>query len=97
MQQEIDEMYNGNVDAIVAGVQSENDYLIMNAILSGAQQGIKNGGFLAGIKKACDSESVLLGIPLKSVAEAAYCFLTEESYLGNDRIVTTLLENHFRL
>jgi len=95
MQKMIDEMYCGKTDAVIAGVSSDNEYLVMNAILSGARHKIRDERFLKGIDKARTSEVVLLGFPLKSVAEAAYYFLTEKVYVGTDPIVDVLLKNKF--
>lgn len=97
MQKKIDEMYNGNTDAIIAGVYSQNDYILMNAILSGAKLNIKEKNFIVGVEKARNNEIVLLGFPIKSVAEAAYCFLTDRKYNGNDSIVKTLIDNKFNI
>ena len=95
MQQKIDEMYSGNTEAIIAGVHSKNDYILMNAILSGAKLKIKDKDFIAGVEKARDSEIVLLGFPMKSVAEAAYHFLTDKKYNGGNPIVETLINSKF--
>ena len=97
MQQKINEMYNGNTEAIIAGVHSKNDYILMNAILSGAKLKINEEDFIAGVEKARSNEIVLLGFPLKSVAEAACHFLTDKRYNGNDPIVETLIKNKFEI
>ena len=97
MQQKIDEMYSGNTEAIIAGVHSKNDYILMNAILIGAKLKIKAENFVAGVEKARTNEIVLLGFPLKSVAEAAYHFLTDRKYNGSDPIVETLIKNEFNI
>ena len=97
MQQKINEMYSGNTEAIIAGVHSQNDYILMNAILCGAKMEIKDDDFVAGVEKARTNEIVLLGFPLKSVAEAAYHFLTDRKYNGNDHIAETLIRNKFNI
>lgn len=97
MQQNVNEMYNGNTDAIIAGIESDNDYLVMNAILSGSAHKIDDERFIAGVEKAQRNETVLLGYPIKSVAEASYHFITGKKYRGNDDIVETLLKNKFRI
>lgn len=95
IQQQIDEMYSGNTEAIVTGVHSKNDYILMNAILSGAKLKIKEEDFVAGVDKARTNEIILLGFPIKSVAEAAYHFLTDRKYNGSDPVVATLIKNKF--
>jgi len=89
-------MHSGNVPAIIEGINSGNNYLMMNAVLSGAKHKIKDTAFMDGLKKARDSEAVLLGFPLKSVAEAAYIFLTSGEYTGEDAGIKTLIANEFR-
>ncbi len=97
MQQTINEMYSGNTDAIISGVNSNNDYLVMNAILSGTKKKIQDERFIEGVQKARKSNVVLLGYPIKSVADASYYFLTKQKYDGDDEIVKTLLENEFNI
>ena len=96
VQQKVDRMHSGDVSAIIAGIHSGNDYLTMNAVLSGAKYKIKDTAFMDGLKKAQESEAVLLGFSLKSVAEAAYIFLTGGEYTGNDAGIKTLIENEFQ-
>lgn len=95
LQTEIDRMYDGNFDAILSNISSKNEYLVMNAILCGTKRKIKNDEFIAGVKKAQDSETVLLGYPLKSVAEASLLFLTDKEYDGDDELVKSLIKNKF--
>lgn len=97
MQKKINEMYSGNTEAIIAGVHSKNDYILMNAILSGAKLKIKEEAFITGVEKARSNEIVLLGFPIKSVAEAAYHFLTDRKYNGSDSVVETLIKNKFEI
>lgn len=95
MQQKIDKMYSGNTKAIVAGVHSTNDYIVMNALLSGMRLQVDDEEFIAGVKKAKRNEAVLLGYPIKSIAEAAECVLTGKKYGGSSPIVKDLLTNGF--
>lgn len=97
LQNKVDSMYNGNIEAIISAVSSSNDYLIMNAILCGAKIKLKDNGFIAGVEKAQSNEAILLGFPLKSVAEAAIHFITEKEYKGNDDLVKTLIKKEFKI
>lgn len=97
LQNKVDSMYNGNVEAILSAVSSSNDYLIMNAILCGAKLKLKDKAFINGVEKAQSNEAVLLGFPLKSVAEAAIHFITDKEYKGNDDLVKTLLIKKFNI
>lgn len=96
MQKKVDQMHSGDIAAIIDGVNSGNDYLTINAVLSGAKHKIKDAAFMDGIEKARNSEAVLMGFPLKSVADAAYIFLTGRKYAGDDGLVKTLIANEFQ-
>lgn len=93
----IDEMYSGNAEAILSGISSESDYIVMNAILTGAKRGMTEKQFLDGLAKAQESKTVLMGFPLASVATAAAHFLKKIKYTGNDEIIKTLIENKFTI
>lgn len=97
LRNKVDSMYNGNIESILSGISSSNDYLIMNAILCGAKLKLKDKGFIAGVEKARSNEAVLLGFPLKSIAEAAIHFITEKEYKGSDDLVKTLIKNEFKI
>ena len=97
LQNKVDSMYNGNIEAILSAVSSANEYLVMNAILCGAKLKLKDKAFITGVEKARSNEAVLLGFPLKSIAEAAIHFITEKEYKGNDDLVKTLLIKEFNI
>lgn len=97
IQQKIDEIHKGNIAAIIEGVSSNNDLIVINAILSGAKLGVRDTSFIEAINKARLSETVVMGYPMKSVAEAAYHVLTDSKYYGEDNLVKTLLANKFEL
>ncbi len=93
----IERMYGGDIEAIISNVFSKNEYLVMNAILSGTQNKVLNVEFLEGVKKAQNSETVLMGIPLKSVAEASIHVLIGKKYEGNDDFIKNLILNNFNI
>lgn len=97
LRNKVDSMHNGNIESILSCISSANDYLVMNAILCGAKLKLKDKGFIAGVEKAQSNEAVLLGFPLKSVAEAAMIFITGKEYKGNDDLVKTLIKNEFNI
>lgn len=97
LRNKVESMYNGNIESILSSISSSNDYLVMNAILCGAKMKLKDKGFIAGVEKARDNEAVLLGFPLKSIAEAAILFITGKEYKGNDDLVKTLIKNEFNI
>ena len=92
----INKMYNGDTEAILSGVSSDNDFVLTNAILAGTKQGIKEKKFIEGVSKAQNSKVVLLGFPLASIAVASRHFLEGEKYFGDDEIVKSLLETDFK-
>lgn len=91
----IDDMYNGNTDAILSGISSNNDFLLINAIIAGTKQGVKEDKFIEGITKAQESEAILLGFPIASIATASSHLLQKKKYTGDDVIVKELLESKF--
>lgn len=97
LRNKIDSMHSGNIESILSGISSSNDYLIMNAILCGAKLKLKDKGFIAEVEKARNNEAVLLGFPLKSIAEAALHFIKGTKYEGNEDLVKTLIKNEFNI
>lgn len=97
MQTQINKMYAGDTAAIIRGISSENDLIVMNSILAGARLRVLDEDFLAKIKDAQNSDVVLMGVPLKSVAEAAVCLLTGADYGGDDALVRDLIDNEFNI
>lgn len=91
----VDEMYKGNIEAILSGILSDNDYVLMNAILAGTKQGLKERKFIEGVSNAQNSKTVLPGFPLASVAVASRHFLEGKKYTGGDAMVKLLLDNKF--
>ena len=84
-------MGTGDVKAIVAGVESNNEYVVLNAIIQGTIKKIKDTNFVEGIRKAKDSDAVFLNLPLRSVATAALDVLSIEQYRGNDAVIKDLI------
>lgn len=93
----INKMHNGDTEAILLGVSSDNDFVVTNAILAGTKQGIKEKKFIEGVSKAQNSKVVLLGFPLASIAIASEHFLEEKKYFGDDEIVKSLIESNFNI
>lgn len=97
LQNKVDSMHNGNIEAILSGISSSNDYLVMNALLCGAKFKVKDKLFIDGVEKARNNETTLLGFPLKSIADATIHFIREKEYKGNDDLVKTLINNEFNI
>ena len=96
IQRKIERMQSGDVAAIIEGLNSGNDYLTINAVLSSASRKITDAAVIKGIEQARNSTAILLGVPLGSVAEAAYVFLTGRKYEGDDTLVKSLIASGFR-
>ena len=97
LQNRIDAMYNGDKATIIESVNSSVDILVMNAIISGTRAKIKDNDFLVGVSKAKENRTILMGIPIGSVAEAALCYLKETKYMGDDEIVKNLIRSGFAI
>lgn len=97
MQTLIDKMYDGDTEAIVSGISSKNDYILINSVLAGTKYGIKDKRFIDGVLKAQNSKSVLLGFSLASIAIASEHFLTNKRYMGDDTTVKALIESKFNI
>ena len=93
IQLQIDDMHNGNVVAIVKGVFSPAPIVVMNAILAGTQHNLHDTGFVDGVRRAVESNEILLNIPLRSVAIASLHLLGIEQYCGQDNMIWSMINN----
>ena len=92
----INEMYKGNVQKIMEGIDSNTPILVLNAIVAGTNRKMTREAFLAGVERATESDIVLLGVPLKSFAEASLHLLERKKYAGEDPVVIAMIENGLR-
>lgn len=91
----IEKMHSGDLDAIMEGISSNCDILILNAIMAGTKQKVKNAAFIDGIIAAAHSEAILLGVPLKSAARASLHLLGHRLYTGADPMILSMIETGF--
>lgn len=94
-QQAIDNMYKGDIEAIKENITSDVPILVMNAIISGVKIGLKDEKYIEKLEMNCLNKSVLMGVCLGSVAQAAVCILTGKPYLGNDSSIKSLIKSNF--
>lgn len=93
-QLQIDAMYKGNKEIIIEGIFSKSQIVVANAIIAGAQQSIKEPKFVAELKNLVnDTEIVLMGIPVSSIATAALDILGIIKYKGNDEYIQSLISS----
>lgn len=91
----IDEMHKGNAEVIIENISSSTSILTLNAIMAGTKFGLRSPTFLDGVVLAEESDVVLLGVPLKSVAAASLHLLGKKEYTGNDPSVISLINSKF--
>lgn len=94
-QQAIDNMYKGDIEAIKENITSDVPILVMNAIISGVKIGLKDEKYIEKLEMNRLNKSVLMGVCLGSVAQAAVCILTGKPYLGNDSSIKSLIKSNF--
>ncbi len=81
---EIKSMYDGDYEAIIAGIQSETPILVMNAIIAGVQHNVQDKKYVEGLRKEKENDIELLNVQIKDVAIAGLDILGIEKYMGND-------------
>lgn len=94
-QQAIDSMYNGDIAIIKECITSTIPNLVMNSIIAGVKIGLKDKEYIEKLKTNCSNKTVLMGVCLGDVAEAAFCILTNKPYLGNNLTIKSLINSNF--
>ena len=97
VQTRIDDMHKGNIKAITNGVSSRVPIVALNAILTGTQRNLHDPVFIEGVKQAEESNEILLGIPLKSLATASLHLLGEKKYVGDDKLIITMIDSKMKM
>ena len=77
-------MHAGNREEIIAGIHSETPIIVMNAVIAGVRQGVRDEKYIEGLRKAAENEITLLHISIKDVAIAGLDVLGIEKYEGDD-------------
>ncbi len=94
IQLQIDAMYKGDKETIIEGISSKTQIVVANAVIAGAQQSIKEPKFIAELKNLVnDTEIVLMGIPVSSIATAALDILDIIKYEGDDEYIQSLINS----
>lgn len=92
LKHKIDTMYKGDEETIIKGISSESQIIVANAVIAGTQQGITDTTFVDELKKLVNNtEIVLLGVPISSIATAALDILGITKYEGNDEYIHSLI------
>lgn len=97
IQNMINTMHKGNIEAITKGVASRVPIVALNAIMAGTQRNLHDPVFIEGVKQAEKSNEILLGIPLKAFATASLHLLGEKKYVGNDAIIITMIDTKMKM
>lgn len=97
VQMKINDMHNGNIDAIMNGISSPVPIVVLNAILAGTQRNLHNAAFVDGVKKASQNNETILGIPIKAFAAASLHLLDEEKYSGKDTVILTMINSKLKM
>lgn len=97
VQTRIDDMHNGNINAITNGISSRVPIVALNAILAGTQRNLHDPVFVEGVKQAEESNEILLGIPLKSFATASLHLLGEKKYAGDDKLIIAMIDTKMKM
>ena len=95
IQSRIDRMHEGDLDQIIAGINSQNNLLVMNAVLAGANQRITDEAYIEGLRKALDNSVCLMDTPISSIAAAALHVLNVQKYTGHDPRILQLITSEF--
>lgn len=94
-QQAIDNMCKGDITAIKEYITSDIPNLVMNSIIFGVKIGLKDEDYVRKLEMNCSSKTVLMGVCLGNVAQAALCILTDKPYLGNNSTIKSLIKSNF--
>lgn len=87
VQLNVDNMYNGSIEAIINGISSNRPFELINAIIAGTKLDFRSEKFIEGLKRAEQNEETLLGVPIKEFAIASLDVIGVRKYIGdNDRI-----------
>ena len=97
IQNMINTMHKGNIEAITKGVASRVPIVALNAIMAGTQHNLHDPVFIEGVKQAEESNEVLLGIPLKAFATASLHLLGEKKYAGKDTIIIAMIDTKMKM
>ena len=92
VQTTINEMHNGSIEIILQGISSTTPLILLNAIIAGTKLGIKEKEFVEGLKKAEQSEEMLMGVPIKEFASASLEILEIQKYLGDNNRVKEMVQ-----
>ncbi len=98
IQKKINFMMEGNQKVIEESIYSENQALVVNAIIFGVKHGIKSPEFCEGLKKVTEREEklILVGCPVSYLAVSACHLLGIQEYTGDDSIIKEWIECKMR-
>ena len=96
MSEQIKKMLGGDVSEILNGIVSDIPILVMNAIIGGAENRVKDRRFIDSLKEQKSNDIELLHIRIGDVAIAALDVLGIEKYTGDDQAVKDIIYTQFK-
>lgn len=94
LQAKIAAMYQGDLQEILSGICDERQILVVNAIITGTRQKIRDTAFVERLHQlTADSETKLLNVPISFFAIAALDILGIKRYTGDDEYIKKLIDS----
>jgi len=97
IQNMINTMHKGNIEAITKGVASRVPIVALNAIVAGTNYKVRDNAFIEGVWKATESDESVLGVPLNAFAAASLHLLGEKKYSGKDTIIIAMIDTKLKM
>ena len=89
-------MYRGGKEEILKGIYDEKQIIVVNAIIAGTQQKIRDDAFVDQLNQIADDfETKMLNIPLSFFAIAALDILGIKTYNGDDEHIKIMIDSKF--
>ena len=83
------------VDEIRNGIKSQLPIVVMNAIITGAENRIRDEQFIDGLRRQTENDTLLLNLRIGDFAIAALDVLGVEEYSGSNKTILELIKGQF--
>lgn len=94
MQNFIDDMYSGNIEKIQEGLEHEGALFRINAILSIAENKIKDKGIIEKVKELENDDTLVDAIRVGDYASGLLDVYKIKKYTGNSRLIKELIKDN---
>lgn len=95
IQQRVDNMHKGSVSDIMGGIYSDCLFERLNAIIAGTRIHLLDKKFVDCVKAETETETTLMGVPVKEFAVASLEVLEIQKYSGDNPRVKGLIQCKF--